>query len=32
MMELGHHDKAEKLIRYASNTIDTYNKCSPADI
>ena len=32
LMELGHQDKAENLIRYVANTIDTFNSSAPADI
>jgi len=32
LMELGHLDKAEALIRYSANTIDTFNSSPPADI
>ncbi len=31
-MELGHHEKAEKIVRYAANSIDTYNTDNPGDI
>ena len=32
LMNLGHFEQAEKLIRYTSNTIDTFNTNSPGDI
>ena len=32
LMDLGHQDKAENLIRYVANTIDTFNSSPPADI
>jgi len=32
LIQLGHCEKAEKIVRYASNTIDTYNSDNPADI
>ena len=32
LMELGEHEKAENLIRYIANTIDTFNTGPPSDI
>lgn len=32
LMELGHHDQAETLLRYTANTIDTFNGSPAGDI
>lgn len=32
LMELGHHEKAEKLLKFTANTIDSYKTCPPSDI
>ena len=32
LMELGHHEQAEKIVRYAANSIDTFNTDNPGDI
>ena len=31
-MELGHHEQAEKLVKFSANAIDTFNTGAPADI